>query len=97
MNTTVKNSSIHGKGLFSAAKIDKNQIIGHFSGQPSTTPSPYLLWINDQLSIEVEGPLKYINHSETPNACYYDDFTVVALKKITKGEEITHNYGDDWV
>jgi SET domain-containing protein len=22
--------------------------------------------------------------------------TVVALKDIRKGEEITHNYGDDW-
>lgn len=28
---------------------------------------------------QVEGPLKFINHSAKPNACYYDDLTVVAL------------------
>jgi len=97
MSTTVKNSRIHGKGLFSTTKIHKDQVIGHFSGQKSTIPSPYLLWIDENLSIEVEGPFKYINHSNKPNACYYDDFTIVALKNISSDEEITHDYGDDWL
>ena len=43
----------------------------------------------------VLNELKYINHSTKPNACYYDDFTVVALKTIKKNDEITHNYGYD--
>ncbi|MBT4195428.1 MAG: SET domain-containing protein-lysine N-methyltransferase, partial [Gammaproteobacteria bacterium] len=39
---------------------------------------------------------KYINHSDTPNACYYDDKSVVALRDINQGDEITHNYEADW-
>ena len=39
--------------------------------------------------------LRYINHSGDPNAVYYDDFTVVALKDIEKGEELLHDYGWD--
>jgi SET domain-containing protein len=41
--------------------------------------------------------LKYINHCERPNACYYDDLSVVALRDIEAGEEITHDYCcGDW-
>ncbi len=95
-HTIVKNSTIHGKGLFALNDIKKDQIIGHFTGKKTSHPSAYTLWLNNNHSINVEGPLKYINHSNQPNACYYDDFTVVALKDIKKGEEITHNYGEDW-
>lgn len=92
----VKDSVIHGKGLFAKEDITKDQIIGHFKGKKTSKTSAYVLWIKSNLSIEVEGPLKYINHSKQPNACYYDDLTVVALKNIKKDEEITHDYGDDW-
>ncbi len=40
--------------------------------------------------------MKYINHSAKPNAVYYDDFTVVALRNIKADEEITHYYGEGW-
>lgn len=92
----VKNSDIHGKGLFAKTIIKKDQVIGQITGKKTTKTNAYVLWINEDLSIEVEGPLKYINHSSNPNACYYDDMTVVALKDIKPGSEITHNYGDDW-
>jgi SET domain-containing protein len=92
----VKNSAIHGKGLFALQNIKKDQIIGRFKANKTTKTNAYVLWMDENLSVEVEGPLKYINHSKKPNACYYDDFTVVALKNINKDTEITHNYGDDW-
>lgn len=92
----VKNSAIHGKGLFAHNNISKDQIIGHFKGKKTSKTSAYVLWIDTHLSIEVEGPLKYINHSKQPNACYYNDLTVVALRDINKDDEITHDYGDDW-
>ena len=41
--------------------------------------------------IEVQCIFKFINHKKRANACYYDDLTVVALRNIKKGEEITHN------
>lgn len=96
MLTTVKKSLIHGKGLFAKEDIKKDTIIGTIKGKKTNRDGPYVLWVNDDLSIEVTGSLKYINHSTKPNACYYDDMSVVALTDIAQGEEITHDYGDEW-
>lgn len=94
--TIVKTSLIHGKGLFAAKAITEGQIIGQIVGVKTQTDGPYVLWIDKNNSIEVTGDLKYINHSQKPNACYYDDLTVIALKDIAIGDEITHHYGDEW-
>lgn len=95
-NTLVKNSPIHGKGLFASTFIKKDTILGYLKGQPTTKDGMYVLWISETDAIKVEGDLKYINHSATPNACYYDDLSVVTLCDISKGDEITHDYGGDW-
>jgi hypothetical protein len=93
----VKESKIHGKGLFANKNIKEGQILGHIKGSRTKKDGPYVLWINDtEKGVKVECDLKYINHNKKPNACYYDDLTVVAIKDIKKGEEITHHYGDDW-
>ncbi|VAW68228.1 hypothetical protein MNBD_GAMMA09-1809 [hydrothermal vent metagenome] len=92
----VKPSSIHGKGLFAARDIKKGDVIGSIKYQPTDEDGLHVLWVNDNLSVRVDCDLKYINHNSKPNACYYDDLKVVALKHIRKGDEITHNYGDDW-
>ena len=94
--TYIKDSQIHGKGLFARSPIVKNTVIGELKGQKTDQNGPYVLWINEQEGLEVEGPLKYINHADEPNACYYDDYTVVALRDISIDEEITHNYGSHW-
>jgi hypothetical protein len=91
----VKNSGIHGKGLFARCYIKKDETIGIIEYKPAAEDGPYVLWVEEQ-GVLVEGDLKYINHSDKPNACYYEDLHVVAVKNIKKGEEITHNYGDDW-
>jgi len=36
--------------------------------------------------------LRFINHSDEPNAAYYDTLEVCALTDIAPGEEITHDY-----
>ncbi len=95
--TYVAPSSIHGQGLFAGVDIDQGAVIGHLRGVPSSKDGPHVLWINESEAIEVQCDLKYINHSDQPNACYYDDLSVVALKAIRRGEEITHNYACcDW-
>lgn len=94
---TVKKSKIHGQGLFAKKDIKSGEIIGEVKGKPTKKDGPYVLWMGDaRQGFEVSCILKYINHNRQANACYYDDLTVVALKDIKKGEEITHNYGDDW-
>lgn len=94
--TYVAESSIHGKGLFARKTIPKNTVIGHLEGRHTTQDGIYVLWIDHEQGYEVCCDLKYINHSDTPNACYYDDKSVVALRDIKQGEEITHNYEADW-
>lgn len=93
----VKESAIHGKGLFARKRIKEGQILGYIKGTPTKKDGPHVLWLDDLgQGIHVECDLKYINHNPNPNACYYDDLTVVALRDIRKDEEITHHYGDDW-
>ena len=91
--TYVAPSPIHGRGLFAAADIASGTIIGWLTGVPSQEDGPYVLWLGADRGIEVQCDLKYINHSDKPNACYYDDLSVVALRDIHAGEEITHDYG----
>ncbi|HEY5602271.1 MAG TPA: SET domain-containing protein-lysine N-methyltransferase [Gammaproteobacteria bacterium] len=93
----VKDSRIHGKGLFARRAIKSGAIIGEITGIVALDDGPYVLWLEEGThAIEVQNLFKYINHNAKPNACYYDDLTVVALRDIKKDEEITHHYGDCW-
>jgi len=96
-NTYVAASAIHGKGLFANSAIAGGDIIGWLNGKPCSTDGAYVLWIGERQGIEVLCDLRYINHADDPNACYYDDLSVVALRDIEPHEEITHNYNsNDW-
>lgn len=95
MKYYVKKSGIHGKGLFAARNVKAGEVLGSIKYNPVDEDGPYVLWLGEQ-GIKVDCELKFINHSKKPNACYCDDLDVVALKNIKKGEEITHDYGDDW-
>ena len=88
----IADSSIHGKGLFAGGFIGSGTVIGWLEGKPSQIDGRYVLWVSENSGFEVEGELKYINHSDHPNACYYDDLSVVAIRNIRAHEEITHNY-----
>lgn len=92
----VRKSDIHGKGLFASGVIKKGEQLGVVSGRRVQQDGPHVLWVGEGQGLKVSGPLKYINHSNKPNACYYDDLTVMALKNIKAGEEITHYYGEGW-
>ncbi|QDU34668.1 SET domain protein [Poriferisphaera corsica] len=93
--TFVKDSEIHGKGLFAKCFIAKGTVIGQIIGSPTTVDGDHVLWITDDLGIHVMNNLRYINHSPEPTAAYYDDGEVVALRDIADGEEITHDYNGD--
>ncbi|MDH5325252.1 MAG: SET domain-containing protein-lysine N-methyltransferase [Gammaproteobacteria bacterium] len=94
----VKKSAIHGRGLFAKTDIKEGAVLGEVEAVPAKSDGPYVLWINDAKDgFEVKCLFKYINHNKRANACYCDDFTVIALKDIKAGEEITHDYGDDWL
>jgi SET domain-containing protein len=90
--TYVSNSQIHGNGLFAGENISKNTIIGWLNTVACQKDGSHVLWVDEKNGYEVLCDLKYINHSDNPNACYYDDLSVMAIHDIKAGEEITHNY-----
>ena len=91
-NVFVDDSPIHGKGLFARSFIPAGEEIGIIEGEYTASDGEYVLWLDEQTGILVESDMRYINHSDNPNAVYYDDLKVCALKDINPGEEITHNY-----
>lgn len=91
----VKDSAIHGKGLFAKVSIKKDTIIGHLEGQFVTREGPHVLWTSEG-KFKVDNELKFINHNKKANVAYYDDLTVVAIRSIKAGTELVHDYGEDW-
>ena len=93
----VADSPVHGKGLFASSRIAAGSVIGNIKGIPSKKDGSHVLWLSASEAIEVTCDLRYINHSDDPNACYYDDLSVMALRDIHPQEEITHDYAsNDW-
>jgi len=88
----VDDSGIHGKGLFAKTDIFAGQVIGVASGEYTEEDGPHVLWVDNEKGLHVQCELRFINHSDDPNACYYNTLEVCALKDIASGEEITHNY-----
>ena len=89
----VADSPIHGKGLFADTFIPACEVIGTLTGEYPNRDGDYVLWLDNRQGFLVHGELRYINHSDEPNAVYYDTLEVCALRDIHPHEEITHNYG----
>jgi hypothetical protein len=93
----VADSLIHGKGLFTSVHVPAGTVLGWLQGIPCKRDGSHVLWLSADEAIEVTCDLRYINHSNHPNACYYDDLSVIALCDIAPHAEITHNYAsNDW-
>lgn len=94
----VRESGIHGLGLFATRHIAAGEVVGELVGHPTDdAEGPHVLWLAEgERGFEVTCDLRYINHHRDPNVCYYDDLTVAALRDILPGEELTHDYGADW-
>ena len=106
--TEVRQSPIHGKGLFASADIARSEIVaikgGHVVSrhflEREVTPKlgPVEIQIGDDLFIapvtadEREGSMLYSNHSCDPNLGLRGNITFVALRDIEVGEELTHDW-----
>lgn len=98
MKTIVKESYIHGKGLFSATEIEKGEHIGTFKGIPAKRNNKYILWLEEEKGLipyRILNEMKYANHSTNPNA-ELEGLHMYATQRIVPGEEITFHYGSDW-
>ena len=106
--TAVRESRIHGRGLFASADIAQNEIVavkgGHIVDgkmlREKITPGlgPVEIQISDDLFIapvsdeERELSMLYLNHSCDPNVGVRGEITFVAMHDIRAGEELTHDW-----
>jgi SET domain-containing protein len=103
----VKDSSIHGRGLFAIEPIRKDEIVcvkgGHIFNRGTLTQiSPSLgpaeiqigedLFIGPLDSHEREGSMIFSNHSCEPNIGVQGQIVFVAMRDIEAGEELTHDW-----
>jgi uncharacterized protein len=106
--TEVRESKIHGRGLFATADIAKDEIVavkgGHIVDRKTLrkkiTPrlGPVEIQIDDDLFIapvtgeERELSMLYSNHSCDANLGMRGEITFVAMRNIRAGEELTHDW-----
>jgi SET domain-containing protein len=106
--TEVRESAIHGRGLFATGDITKGEIVavkgGHIVDgktlREKITPvlGPVEIQIDDDLFIaplteeERELSMLYLNHSCDPNLGMRGEITFVAMRDIRLGEELTHDW-----
>jgi uncharacterized protein len=106
--TEVRDSKIHGRGLFAMADIAKDEIVavkgGHIVDRKTVrekiTPrlGPVEIQIGDDLFIapvsdeERELSMLYSNHSCDPNLGMRGEITFVAMRDLRAGEELTHDW-----
>jgi hypothetical protein len=104
----VRESKIHGRGLFATADIAQGEIVavkgGHIVDRKTLrekiTPrlGPVEIQIDDDLFIapmtddERELSMLYLNHSCDPNLGVRGEITFVAMRAIHADEELTHDW-----
>src|SRR4029077_14320624 len=106
--TEVRESKIHGRGLFATADIAKDEIVavkgGHIINRKTLRDEvrphlgPVEIQIDNDLFIapvtaeERESSMLYSNHSCDPNLGMRGEITFVAMRDIQADEELTHDW-----
>jgi SET domain-containing protein len=101
--TEVRESEIHGRGLFAKADIAKGEVVavkgGHIVDREiAPRLGPVEIQIGDDLFIapvtddERELSMMYTNHSCEPNIGVRGEITFTAMRDIRAGEELTHDW-----
>lgn len=88
----VKESPIHGYGVFANRRYEAGSDIAYFEGYEIDHDTRHSLTF-DGHKIEPTGVLRYLNHSCEPN-CYFKGRVLVAREAINPGDELTINYCD---
>jgi hypothetical protein len=103
----VRESSIHGKGLFANAAIGRGEVVcikgGYIFNRQTLQAMPDWyraaeIQIADDLFIgplkedEREGSMIFSNHSCEPNLGVQGQVVFVAMRDIEAGEELTHDW-----
>ena len=94
-------SKIEGLGVNAGEEINAGELITKFKGKKKfllvtnkkeSLSHPNWVGVAKNQWIDPEKPQKFINHSCNPNASIKGRLSIVALRKIKEGEEITFDY-----
>lgn len=100
----IKKSNIEGKGVFASLDIEKGEIICRMKGKPVSIEKLKQMYESQEVRVDdpfqikndtyliLDIPYLLINHSCSPNSGVRGRLTLVAIKDIKKGEEITYDY-----
>src|SRR2546423_4342965 len=103
----VKESRIHGKGLFAVAPIAQGEIVcakgGYIFDRQTLDSLPEWyraaeiqiaenLFIGPAVEAERAGSMIFSNHSCEPNVGVLGQIVFVAMRDIAAGEELTHDW-----
>lgn len=104
----VRDSRVHGRGVFALERIRKGARVAQYRGEIITKReslvrqeggNEYIFNLDDEHDLDgaVEwNPARFVNHSCAPNceALLEDrEIWLVALREIQPGEELSFNYG----
>jgi len=105
--TEVRESRIHGRGLFAKEPMAEGEIVAVKGGYILTTQDwtpledtlgPAHIQIAENLFIapvqqeQRDGGMLYTNHSCDPNIAIQGQIVFVAMRNIAPGEELTHDW-----
>ena len=103
MEVIVKESKIHGKGVFALRDFRKGEVVIRWDISHQLTPEQvkklpksekdYVAFVDGKY-IAMQPPARYTNHMCDANLCV-KDFCYVAKRDIKKGEEIGEDYAED--
>lgn len=97
----VKGSSIQGLGVFTKKSFKKGQRISYIGGKicvlnirntKDSLSHPQWIGVKKNVWIDPLYPYNYLNHSCEPSASVKGKVTVVALKDLKPGDEVTVDY-----
>jgi len=95
----VRESSIHGKGVFARQRLREGQLIGRFEGDRTTENGTYVLWLigvdGSEVGIRGRNALRFLNHGDPANA-EFEDAELFAIRNVQPGSEVLIDYGEEW-
>lgn len=99
-NTVVLRSPIDGKGLFAFRDFSEGETIENVTGYlqadwDKPSKSKYALMLGKKRTLVLAGKCRFVNHSTEPNVSFKigkKNWTLIALRDIKAGEELTSRY-----
>ncbi len=95
----VRESRVHGKGVFARRRLREGQRIGRFEGESTMRNGTYVLWLIDEegeeLGIRGRNALRFLNHGRPANA-EFRDADLYAIRNVQPGSELLIDYGEGY-